>query len=45
MNIFEWLKFAYPLDMATLEQCKTAVQKAKITTEQFKTITGTDYVA
>ena len=40
MNIFDWLKYAYPLNMATLEQCKTAASKGKITAEQFKEITG-----
>jgi uncharacterized XkdX family phage protein len=43
--MFEWLKVAYPKGMATLEQCKTAVIKGKITTEQYKEITGEEYVA
>lgn len=42
--MFEWLKYAYPLNMATLEQCKLAVVKGKITAEQYKEITGLDYV-
>ena len=29
----------------TAEQCKSAVQKGKITAEQFKEITGVDYDA
>ena len=43
--MYEWLVFAHPLGMATLEQCKSAVQKGKITAEQYKEITGQDYVA
>jgi hypothetical protein len=43
--MFEWLKYAYPLSMATLEQCEKAVVKDKITAEQFKEITGQDYDA
>ena len=43
--MYEWLKMAYPKGMATLEQCKLAVIKSKITTEQFKEITGEEYIA
>lgn len=43
--MFDWLKYAYPLNMATLEQCKAAVIKGKITAVQFKEITGQDYIA
>lgn len=43
--MFEWLKLAYPQGMATLAQCKLAVVKNKITSDQFKAITGVDYVA
>ena len=43
--MYDWLLFAYPKGMATLEQCKLAVQKNKITVDQFKDITGLDYVA
>ena len=42
--MYDWLKFAYPLGMATIEQCKMAVEKGKITAEQFKDITGVDYI-
>jgi len=41
--MYEWLRFAYPLGMATIEQCKMAVENGKITAEQFKDITGVDY--
>lgn len=43
--MYNWLKFAYPLGMATMEQCKQAVVKNKITIDNFKEITGADYVA
>ena len=43
--MFEWLKVAYPLGMATLSQCKIAVAKGKISSDQFVEITGTEYVA
>ena len=42
--MYEWLKFAYPLRMATLQQCKQVVIKGKITPEQYKEITGEVYV-
>lgn len=42
--MYDWLRFAYPLGMATIEQCKMAVEKGKITAEQFKDITGVDYI-
>lgn len=42
--MYEWLKFAYPLGMATHEQMKVAVIKNKITAEQFYEITGEEYV-
>jgi hypothetical protein len=42
--MYEWLKLAYPKGMATPEQCKGAVVKNKITPEQFKEITGVEYV-
>ena len=41
--MLEWLKLAYPKGMATLDQCKLAVVKSKITVGQFKEITGEDY--
>ena len=41
--MYEWLKVAYSKGMATLEQCQKAVVKGKITTEQFREITGLDY--
>lgn len=41
--MYDWLKMAYPKGMATLEQCKLAVQKEKITAEQYKEITGEEY--
>ena len=43
--MFDWLKLAYPKGMATLDQCKLAVVKSKITVDQFKEITGEDYIA
>ena len=43
--MFDWLMFAYPKGMATLVQCQLAVSKSLITTDQFKAITGVDYVA
>lgn len=43
--MYNWLLFAYPRGMATLEQCKLAVEKNKITAEQYKDITGLDYTA
>lgn len=39
----EWLKYAYTNNMATIDQCKLAVNKGKITEEQYKEITGEDY--
>ena len=41
--MYEWLKTAYPKGMATLEQCKSAVVKKKITIAQFEEITGMVY--
>ena len=41
--MYEWLKKAYPKGMATIEQCRVAVVKGKITTAQFAEITGMDY--
>ncbi len=41
--MYEWLKFAYPNKMATIEQCRLAVEKKKITAAQFKEITGKDF--
>lgn len=41
--MYEWLIFAYPNKMATLEQCRLAVEMKKITEAQFKEITGEDY--
>jgi hypothetical protein len=41
--MFEWLKVAYVKGMATLEQCKRAVVRDKITIGQYKEITGIDY--
>jgi hypothetical protein len=41
--MYEWLKIAYPKSMATLEQCRLAVAKNKITPAQFFEITGTIY--
>jgi hypothetical protein len=42
--MFNWLKLAYPLNLATLGQCKLAVEKNKITELEFKIITGEDYM-
>lgn len=42
--MYEWLKYAFPLNMATAEQCKQAVVKGKITSEQYKEITNEEYV-
>lgn len=42
--MFEWLKYAYPLNLATLGQCKDAVIKKKITREEFYSITNIIYV-
>jgi len=41
--MYEWLKKAYPLGFATLEQCRSAVEKGRITAEQFEEITGESY--
>ena len=43
--MYAWLSIAYPKGMATLEQCKLAVVRNKITPAQFKEITGVEYVA
>lgn len=43
--MFSWLITAYPLNLATFEQCRLAVEKNKITKEEFKIITGEDYIA
>lgn len=42
--MYEWLKIAYPKGMATLEQCRLAVFKNKITIDQYKEITGEEYI-
>lgn len=42
--MYEWLLKAYPKGMATIEQCKLAVSKNKITSEQYKEITGEEYI-
>lgn len=42
--MYEWLKFAHPNKMATIEQCRLAVEKKKITAAQFKEITGQKYL-
>ena len=42
--MYDWLKMAYPKKMATLEQCKMAVVKGKITVVQYEEITGVMYV-
>lgn len=42
--MYDWLKIAYPLNFATLEQCKEAVARGKITKEEFKEITKEEYV-
>lgn len=41
--MYTWLKFAYPKNMATIEQCKKAVELLKITPVEFKEITKEDY--
>lgn len=41
--MYEWLLVAYPKGMATLEQCKMAVVKKKITKPQYLEITGLVY--
>ncbi len=41
--MYEWLRAAYPKGMATLEQCRIAVVKEKITKVQFEEITGLVY--
>lgn len=43
MNMYEWLKMAYPNGLCTLDQCKRAVAKKKLTEEQYKEITGYTY--
>ena len=42
--MYEWLKYAFLLNMATIEQCQLAVAKGKITEMQYKEITGRDYI-
>ena len=42
--MYDWLRFAYPLGMATIEQCKTEGEKGNITADQFKDITAEDYI-
>lgn len=41
--MYDWLKAAYPKGMATVEQCRSAVVKKKITKVQFEEITGLVY--
>lgn len=41
--MYEWLKYAFSLNMATIEQCRLAVEKGRITAHQFKEITDEDY--
>lgn len=45
MNWFEKIKRYYDKEMYTIEQVKIFVQSGKITEEEFKIITGKDYVA
>lgn len=42
--MYEWLLYAYPRNMATPDQCKAAVEKNRITPEQYLEITGEEYV-
>ena len=41
--MYEWLKQAYPMGFATLAQCRLAVERNRITADQYKEITGEDY--
>lgn len=46
--MFDWyinIKYYYEKKYWTIDQVKVGVEKEKITAEQFKQITGEDYVA
>lgn len=45
MDWYTKIKEFYDKDLWTVEQVKMAVVKEKITTEEYKTITGQDYTA
>jgi len=45
MNWFNFCKTNFDLGIATVDSLKIYVAKSKITSEQYKTITGQDYVA
>lgn len=44
MNWFEIIKRYYDNQLWTIEQVKVAVGKGKITEEEYKEITGEDYI-
>ncbi len=44
MNWFEKIKRYFNMGKYTVEQVKVFVQTKKITEEEFKTITGQDYI-
>lgn len=43
--MYSIFKMYYPMDLFTIQQCKDAVSVGWLTPEQFKEITGQDYVA
>lgn len=43
LDMYAWLKNAYVVGMADIDQCKRAVEKNKLTKEQFKEVTNIDY--
>ena len=42
-KMFAWLKYAYPKEWATVEQCRRAVELGKIDEENFYEITNIEY--
>lgn len=44
MNWFEMIKKYYDNQLWTIDQVKVSVEKNKITKEEFKQITGEDYI-
>lgn len=45
MDYYAWCKTAYDNGYATTDQLKIWVAKGKITSDNYKTITGIDYTA